>query len=84
MYHTPDISIFTDIPQYIQGQWIIPDENPQYEDAEELAVEESIWPASLPEDVGPVPEDQNLLITPEPHVLKEEGSAFMVQRHDCR
>ncbi|TDH02102.1 hypothetical protein EPR50_G00169360 [Perca flavescens] len=60
-----------DIPRYIQGQWIIPDEIPQYEDPEQsLAVEERIWPQS-PDVVELVtPEDQNLLTTPEPHAME--------------
>ncbi|XP_028457795.1 uncharacterized protein LOC114571161 isoform X4 [Perca flavescens] len=54
-----------------QGQWIIPDEIPQYEDPEQsLAVEERIWPQS-PDVVELVtPEDQNLLTTPEPHAME--------------
>ncbi|XP_074474345.1 uncharacterized protein LOC141757649 [Sebastes fasciatus] len=46
------------IPRYIQGQWVLPEENPQYEDTDGpfLVVEERIWPQSPPEVVEPVKE----------------------------
>lgn len=88
-HHTPDTLAFTGIPRYIQGQWIIADENLLYEDADgqSVAVEESVWPDRPPEVVELVTvEDQNLLTTPEPYVLKEQGnsSAFWIQslQHD--
>ena len=67
---------FADIPRYVQGQWIITDDDLQYEDTDgqSLAVEESIWPDSPSEVVEQVTaEDLNLLTTPEPYNVKDQG-----------
>lgn len=65
-------SVLTGIPRYVQGQWIIPDENAQYEDA--LAAEDNIWSESPTEVVEVVTAgNQNLPTTREPYVMKEQG-----------
>ncbi|TMS08259.1 hypothetical protein E3U43_005742, partial [Larimichthys crocea] len=38
-------------PQYIQGQWIVSDDSPQYEEVDGLAVQGRIWPARPPDVV---------------------------------
>lgn len=81
--HSWHILTFTGIPRYIQGQWIITDENPQYEDAQGQSVEERTWSESPPEVAPEVVklvtvEDQNLMTTPKPYVMKEQGGLVSV------
>lgn len=78
LYHTPDILTFTGSPQYIQGQWIVSDDSPQYEEVDGLAVQGRIWPARPPDVVELVTEDKNLLTTQGPYVMKEQGRLLMV------
>ncbi|TKS84431.1 hypothetical protein D9C73_018801 [Collichthys lucidus] len=61
-------------PQYIQGQWIVSDDSPQYEEVDGLAVQGRIWPAMPPDVVELVTEDKNLLTTQGPYVMKEQDS----------
>ncbi|KAI9524590.1 hypothetical protein NQZ68_016599 [Dissostichus eleginoides] len=65
------------IPQYIQSQWVIPDDGPQYEDTYEryLPEKESVWPQYPPRavELGTV-EDLNVPTTPDPYAMKEDGS----------
>lgn len=65
--------MLTGTSRYIRGRWVITDQNLQYEDTHGLTVEEAIWPASPPEVAELVTEDQNLLTTPGPYVIKEQG-----------
>ncbi|KAK9532425.1 hypothetical protein VZT92_009807 [Zoarces viviparus] len=64
------------IPRYIQGRWVITEDNPQYEedtDDQLLTVNERIWPESPPEVIEVVTEeDQTLLTTPEPYAKTEQ------------
>ncbi|KAI3362313.1 hypothetical protein L3Q82_012626 [Scortum barcoo] len=69
------VSCLLCVPRYIQGQWVVADENPQYEDSDGqyVEVEDSMWPESPPELTEQVTvKDQNSLTTPEPYVVKEQ------------
>lgn len=68
-------SIFTGIPRYIHGQWVISEDNLPYEDANAPSLaEESVWPDSPSAAVDQMlVEDQNMLTTPEQYVLGEQG-----------
>lgn len=68
-----DTLTFTGIPRYIQGQWMLSDESPQYEDNDGLSFEDSMWLVSPPEVVEVVTEGHILLTTAEPYVMKEQG-----------
>lgn len=77
----PDSSVFIDIPQNTQGQWIIPEKNSVYEDPDGLLEEESVWSANPPEYAGLAMQDQKLLTTPEPDAGEEGGLITGV--HNC-
>ncbi|KAK5879034.1 hypothetical protein CesoFtcFv8_024382 [Champsocephalus esox] len=65
------------IPQYIQSQWVIPDDSPQYEDTYDQYQPEkaSVWPQypSGAVELGTV-EDLNVPTTPDPYAMTEDGS----------
>ncbi len=62
---------------------MIADESLQYEDANGLVVDDGLWPASPPEVVEPVTENQNMLSAPEPFVIKEQGGLVTVAHDFC-
>ncbi|KAL6096865.1 uncharacterized protein ACO6RY_06084 [Pungitius sinensis] len=58
----------------MRGQWVMTEDDPQYEEGDFLPDDDSTWPDSVdpvtPGDVDPVtPVDQNSLTTPEPHAM---------------
>eukprot|EP00064_Thunnus_orientalis_P002161 superscaffoldBa00000151_g2168 len=68
------------IPRYVRGHWILNDDTPQYEevdrqvDRESPAVEEVVWPESPAVLQQMMLEDQTLVTTLEPFVMKEQDS----------
>lgn len=76
MEEPAEIAAFTVIPQYIQSQWVIPDDSPQYEDTYDQyqPEKESVWTQYPPGavELGTV-EDLNVPTTPDPYAMMEDG-----------
>lgn len=78
----PDRLTSTGIPQYIHGQWVITEEDSQYEDTDGQFP--TLWPESTPEVVELVTAEDLSWQTPlEPYPMTEQGdcSAFIILSH---